>query len=218
MSIIRTKSCYLASNMYIIVEDNKAIIIDPYYSYNCIKDGLKIELIFLTHEHYDHISGVNKYRDIFGCKVLCSYECSKRVKNPRLNMSAYFDMFTSIPEFESYCDKASHVEPYNCSADEAIEDNQVIAWGEHQIKAIETPGHTLSSMCYLLDDKWLFAGDTLFADIDTMTRFPTGSEEDFTNRTLKKLAQLPKEVIVYPGHFESFILGERLERINHFKK
>jgi hydroxyacylglutathione hydrolase len=124
-------------------------------------------------------------------------------------------MFLSMAEFSSSnnVEETIQVQPYICRADMVLKDNDVIAWRGHTIEVIETPGHTISSVCYLLDNTWLFSGDTLFANVETNTRFPSGSKEDFRNITLKKLENLPKDITVYPGHFERFRLDERLANI-----
>ena len=65
---INTYSFYpIDSNMYVILENKKALIIDPCVSEEA-KEYLKSEqvkeiLVLLTHEHYDHISGVNWLRE-----------------------------------------------------------------------------------------------------------------------------------------------------------
>ena len=43
-----------------------------------------------------------------------------------------------------------------------IHDGDVVPIGSSQLIAMHTPGHTLESMSYLLDDTALFTGDTLF--------------------------------------------------------
>ena len=68
--------------MYIIEENNHAILIDPYIQKGSMKN-LIIDKIILTHEHYDHISGVNYYKEKYNVPVLCSNACAKNIENPR---------------------------------------------------------------------------------------------------------------------------------------
>lgn len=71
MQIKRYVSELMASNMYVIQEDRHAIVIDPYDNI-FVANLLHIDKIILTHEHYDHISGVNVWREITSAPVLCS--------------------------------------------------------------------------------------------------------------------------------------------------
>ena len=58
----------IKSNMYVIVSDSDALIIDPIENteaFERIKNtGIKAVTAVLTHEHFDHISGVNMLRDL----------------------------------------------------------------------------------------------------------------------------------------------------------
>ena len=208
MRIERYQSPYLASQMYIVKENNKAIIIDPFCLDVTLLKKLTVEYLFLTHEHYDHISGVNFLKKYFNCKVYCEEKCALRIQNPRYNMSAYFDILAGIPEFQAYGNSMPCVEPYHCSADKVFFEDTSIYWQGHEIRLMKTPGHTAGSACYLIDNKYLFSGDTLFAELETETGFPTGSKKDFKNITLNKLRNISSDVIVLPGHFSSFRLGK----------
>ncbi len=82
----------LHSNMYIISENNHAIVIDPYSNTEPGRDKI-IDWIFLTHEHYDHISGVNAWKEATDGQVLCSKSCAERLGNPRKTLSRIFPEF-----------------------------------------------------------------------------------------------------------------------------
>ena len=82
MTIDRFDSGQLNSSMYVISENGHAIVIDP-----CLNtepaNALNIDFILVTHEHYDHISGVNVWKKMTGASVLCSRICSERINDPR---------------------------------------------------------------------------------------------------------------------------------------
>ena len=59
-------------------------------------------------------------------------------------------------------------------------------------------------------DHIVFTGDTLFAGGIGRTDFPEGSMVDM-NRSLKKLESLPVNMLIYPGHGETSIVGEEKE-------
>lgn len=70
---------------------------------------------------------------------------------------------------------------------------------ELKIKTIYTPGHTIESCCFLINDR-LFSGDTLLINACGRTDFQEGSAEELYHSITSKLLSLPDETIIYPGH------------------
>ena len=70
--------------------------------------------------------------------------------------------------------------------------------GDVRIELLHTPGHTPGSQCFLVDGR-LVSGDTLFLDGCGRTDFP-GSDAGQMYDSLQRLASLPGDVVVYPGH------------------
>lgn len=73
-----------------------------------------------------------------------------------------------------------------------------IAFGQHRIRVIETPGHTKGSVCYYVDEV-LIAGDTLFVDGCGRCNFPE-SDIDSMWGSLQRLKQLPDSTMIHGGH------------------
>jgi glyoxylase-like metal-dependent hydrolase (beta-lactamase superfamily II) len=77
--------------------------------------------------------------------------------------------------------------------------------GAVSLKPVRTPGHTLESTSYLLEDRALFTGDTLFLsavgrpDLDAT---PEGSREKAhaLYRSLGRILALDPQTLVLPGH------------------
>jgi glyoxylase-like metal-dependent hydrolase (beta-lactamase superfamily II) len=67
-----------------------------------------------------------------------------------------------------------------------------------EVTALHTPGHTPGSQCLLVGGR-LVAGDTLFLEGCGRTDLP-GSDAEQMYDSLSRLAALPDDVIVYPGH------------------
>jgi len=87
-------------------------------------------------------------------------------------------------------------------AHEALYDSQEIRVGSIRIKIIHTPGHTFGSLSFLIEDKLLFTGDTLFVDGVGRPDLRDNAEEfaPILHDTLqKKLAVMP-DVHVFPAH------------------
>jgi hydroxyacylglutathione hydrolase len=79
-----------------------------------------------------------------------------------------------------------------------VNDGDVIAVGALSIHALSTPGHTVAGTSYLVDGN-VMTGDTLFVGGCGRTDFP-GGDPRILWRSLQKLAALPEETRVYPGH------------------
>ena len=86
-----------------------------------------------------------------------------------------------------------------------VNEATVFQIGNIKIKAIQTPGHTLESLCYLVNDKVLLTGDTLFINGVGRPDLKANNEEA-TQKTrmlyqsLHKLLALDENIIVLPAH------------------
>ena len=78
------------------------------------------------------------------------------------------------------------------------ESSDVIELGDVSIELIHTPGHTPGSQCFLVRDR-LVTGDTLFVDGCGRVDLPGGDGAQL-RESLRKLAKLPENVTVCPGH------------------
>ena len=80
----------------------------------------------------------------------------------------------------------------------AHDPGDVVTVGEVDVQLVHTPGHTPGSQCFLVDGR-LVAGDTLFLEGCGRTDLP-GSDPEQMYFSLQRLAALPDDTIVYPGH------------------
>ena len=77
--------------------------------------------------------------------------------------------------------------------------------GAAKLKSLSTPGHTPESTSYLLDDRALFTGDTLFVDGVGRPDLEASPEEKRSRaqalyHSLRHLLDLPPETLILPGH------------------
>jgi sulfur dioxygenase len=91
--------------------------------------------------------------------------------------------------------EAAHVQGSN----RVLKDGDVIQFGGFELKALATPGHTNSCMCFSMKDR-VFTGDTLMIRANGRTDFQEGSAERLYDSVRKKLFTLPDETLVYPAH------------------
>lgn len=185
------------SNCFIVYRSEQAdcLIIDP-GTYDCLElfqfiddHNLRPEYIFLTHEHFDHIWGVNKLKDKYQCKIICSRDCADKIIDRKKNMSVFYDQIG----FETYV------------ADINIEDlNYTLNWSEFLIEFIDAKGHTDGSICILIGNN-LFVGDTIILNTKTVTKFPSGNKNKLEKTfSLLKKRFLTRKLLIHSGHGESF--------------
>ena len=208
MTVERFETPILLSNMYVIKEREHAILVDP-YEMECDLDGVQVDYIILSHEHYDHISGTNYWRGRTGASVLCSRACADNISDPRKNMSRYFRAFSEL-QIWAPVNEAIMLEcgDYICHADMTFEDSITIEWHGHSLYAFTTPGHSPGSTCYVIDERFVFAGDSIILGYQPSLRFPQGNRKDWERITVPRLRAIDREAIVYPGHFEEFNMKE----------
>lgn len=105
-------------------EDKHLLIIDP-GEHAAVLERCKEApsvTVLLTHEHFDHISGLNRIRDLCAssCRVIAGATCSERIQDTKANLSAYADVLAElggkqIPE---------HWSPFACKAADITFENQ----------------------------------------------------------------------------------------------
>lgn len=81
-----------------------------------------------------------------------------------------------------------------------LEDNEVFSMGRISIKILYTSGHTLDSICLLVNNQKLLTGDTLFVGECGRTDFVGGNSKSMYESLFNKLLTLDDNVEVYPGH------------------
>jgi hydroxyacylglutathione hydrolase len=98
--------------------------------------------------------------------------------------------------------------------DLALEDGDVIKFGNIGLQVLHTPGHTPGSLC-LLTGQHLFSGDTLFPGGPGNTRSSAAFKQIVKSIT-QKIFVLPDNTRVYPGHGADTILGKEKQDFSSF--
>lgn len=188
MNIKRIVVGVYAVNCYIVYNDNKkGFIIDPGGdSDDIIKfvegENIKLEFILLTHGHADHIGAVNIIKEKYNLPIYASIKEKDLLNNSIMNLSK------SIPPYKGI----------ELIADRWLYDEELIDFYGDKIYIMETPGHTIGSVCILVGDA-MFSGDTLFRLSIGRSDLPTSSFDEIIN-SIKKLYNLKKDYRVLPGH------------------
>ena len=82
------------------------------------------------------------------------------------------------------------------------ESGDVVDVGSVPITLVHTPGHTPGSQCFLVDGR-LVAGDTLFLEGCGRTDLPGGDADQMYESLTQRLAAIPDDTVLYPGHLYS---------------
>ena len=202
----------VASNMYAILKNNVALVLDPHQSDDLVdlleKEQIERVNILLTHEHYDHTSGLRWLYDLYPSKIYCQKACAQTIAVKRKNNPALIAMVLADKDkkdggnrYETF--KKQFV-PYACEADYTFEDSVIWDIDGIEVKGVATPGHSPGSAFYFIDDMLAFSGDTLLKDFPVITRFRTSNPEDYEKKTLPYLKQLNPNLILIPGHGNPF--------------
>ena len=178
-----------ANNYLVIDEESKeAVLIDCSSSraefIQAIKDsGVNLKQILLTHGHFDHLLGVEGFKEALGVDAYISEDDMNQVKLMPDMLQMFLGMMgCKTPNMAGF-----------------IKDGDIIKIGNTEIKAIATPGHTKGGMCYLVEDK-LFSGDTLFQGSCGRCDLPEGDFGTIVKSIKDRLFTLPEEIEVFPGH------------------
>lgn len=206
---------YLDANTYVIETEMGLLIIDPTDSkafWQLLDEKTtKTVNVILTHEHFDHINGLNRLRERGVCTVYAHERCSENIGSPGRNLSNIAEV---IAQFGGILiPKGKKVPLYVCEpADAVFEGSLEFDWYGNKVQLFHTPGHSAGSICILLNGKILFSGDTIM-NIPVITRFPGGSTEQYTQITVPKLKALIGQIeYVFPGHGDGGSLEDMLRK------
>lgn len=177
----------VGTNCYIVHDDKKnAVIVDctgeaELYIKFIEENSLNVTHVLLTHGHFDHISCVDEMKKRYKCKVVLAEIEKEFLKNVTLNCSSFGGVDVIISDADIY-----------------VTEGDEIITGDLDFKVIMTPGHTVGSVCYIIDNV-IFSGDTLFQGSCGRTDLPTGNWETIS-KSLHRLRDLDGDYTVYSGH------------------
>jgi len=167
-------------------ETGAALLVDPAYDVGGIldvleADGMRCTGVLATHYHPDHVGGSMMGFDLEGVAELL-----ERIDVP---------IHVQADESEYVCEVTGLTDDSLV----AHGSGDVVSVGAVEIELIHTPGHTPGSQCFLVESR-LVAGDTLFLDGCGRMDLPGSDPEQMYESLTTRLARVPDEAVLYPGH------------------
>ena len=180
------------SHIYLVKGEKKNVLIDtgtmgtfPVLKKRLAELGLRvrdINLILLTHEHFDHIGATSCFHDT-------AVVAAHRLAANKLELQ---DEFVTFNKYLNAPSKPFWVDLW-------LEDGALIDLGNHKLQVVHTPGHTSGCIClYEAREGLLFTGDTVFAGGTLSDIGGSGNMSDYMN-SVQRLSNL-KVKELYPGH------------------
>ena len=191
-------------NVYIVGDDEtkEAAVIDPGGEAERILGGIEelgvnVKYILNTHGHSDHVGGVKRVREATGALFgIHAEDIAISQRQPAGYVATLVPDFVVPPE-----------------PDMELKEGDEFRLGQITLRIIETPGHTMGSLC-IQTDGLLFSGDTLFQGSVGRTDFPGSSTEALVDSIRSKLfTELDDETAVLPGHGAQTSIGH--EKMNN---
>lgn len=180
MILQRTEHDGWLSNSYLVIDEpgGSAVLIDGNDTVAPLLERLEAEqatltYILATHDHHDHLAGLDSVRMRTGATLVASAETAARATGSGL------------------------------TPDREIADRELLSVGGLEIEAIATPGHAAGHLAFLINGRDCFTGDSLFKGTVAGTLAPGATGfADLKGSIMDRLMRLPGETRLHPGHRE----------------
>ena len=182
----------LGTNAYLLTQpqEKDCIVVDcpenPAEMMEEILDrGLNPLYLLLTHGHFDHLAGVQEFREMFpGVKVGIHPLEADFMISPEKNLSSYW------------------IRPViAAAADFFLEEGNSITWGQITLEIRHVPGHSPGSVVFFEPrEKVLLSGDVVFKGSVGRTDFPNSDPQVLMKGLKEKILTFPDDTLIYSGH------------------
>ncbi len=192
---------YIA-NIFFYTKNGVTIMIDAGYNYERLKEKMRwldidpasIHHILLTHQDTDHVGAVETDSDqLFSHAKLYLSEIENRYLTGEVRRKVMFGMY-KLPMVKTDNERV------------LLKDGEILDFNGIRVECLLVPGHTWGHMVYLIDNKYLFTGDTLWFGADGGYSFINALAED-NELSKKSLAALKEKLqnrgikpLVITGH------------------
>jgi hydroxyacylglutathione hydrolase len=180
------------TNCYILADtgSGSAAVIDPAWDGQEIfraaqKKGWRIEQIWVTHAHFDHIGGVKSLLDAVSNPVTVACNPEDRILWDERGGAPYFGLSIDLPP-----------EP-----DHWLSQGEILHLGQFEFEVRHVPGHTPGHVVFSCKaEGLLFCGDVIFKGAIGRTDLPGGDTDQLLSSIHSQVLSLPDETRLLPGH------------------
>ena len=176
----------------------KAVVIDPGGDVPRILDaitqtGVKVEKIWLTHGHIDHVGGADELREALKVPIEGPDVADKFLLDNVVSSGARFGM-TGVRNF---------------APDRWLKEGDTVEIGELAFEILHCPGHSPGSVVFFNRDlRFAHVGDVLFAGSVGRTDLPGGSHANLISSIKDKLLPLGDDIGFICGHGAGSSFGQ----------
>lgn len=176
------------ANIYFYTKDGYTIMIDAGYNYDRLAEKMRwlninpkdIKDILITHQDTDHVGAIEKGSDgLFSESTIYIGRIENEYLEHRKRRKVFWGLY-KLPRV--------HIDNKKVLIDEG----QEFYIENIKVEAFLVPGHTWGHLVYLIDDEYLFTGDTIWLGADGGYAFLNTLAEDrnLQMKSLKKLEEI----------------------------
>jgi glyoxylase-like metal-dependent hydrolase (beta-lactamase superfamily II) len=203
MKISATQVGYLQTNCYLIEDETEKVgwLVDPGEQPEKIQAmvderGVRIQAILLTHAHFDHFGAAGWAAETYDCPILLSAPEAEEACAGGVFVKGHIRQI--FQEFRPVWEKRG----------QCVTEGQTLTLGRQHWQVMLIPGHSPACTCYYHEPEGvLIAGDTLFRESIGRTDYYQGDPDDLRRNLKERIASLPDDVVVLPGHGPSTTIG-----------
>ena len=183
-------------NCYLVVDEEagRAVVVDPGGEGERVveaieRSGAELEAIWITHAHVDHVGAIAAVKRRWDVPVYLHPADRRLYEAASRQAEVYGIPFEEPPP-----------------PDREFSDGQQLTVGDNELTVMHAPGHAPGHVV-IYGGGIALVGDCLFAGSIGRTDLPFSNPPQLA-ATLEKIAALPPETVVYPGHGVETTIGE----------
>ncbi|MFC6489716.1 MBL fold metallo-hydrolase [Nitratireductor sp. GCM10026969] len=172
-------------------EDKCGVVVDPGGEADRIleaidKAGARIEAIWLTHGHIDHVGAAMELKGALGVDLVGPHEADRMLLQ---NLEAQARMFQLAAPLRAV------------TPDRFLVEGETVSFGDHVFQVLHCPGHAPGHVVFYNDNaKFAHVGDVLFNGSVGRTDLPGGDHTTLIRSIKDKLLPLGDDVGFLCGH------------------
>ena len=154
---------------YLVLGKDKTALIDcgmAYCAPDLIKnikkflaDGMRLDYVFLSHSHYDHIGAIPYLREIWPGVEVMAAEHAEKILSKKSALQTIQELSRKAGKYYGENQLIDYDDGL-MKVDRKISEGDIFDLGGIRIRTLETPGHTKCSLSFLVNEKVMFASET----------------------------------------------------------